>query len=87
MALSVMGMLLSGVRLGTPRHQTGRARYRPGRAPRRSALPRERFSPLTQSRRWMFGRIFGLDCRKSYRELRPEPLCWPSPSTPRNCSA
>jgi hypothetical protein len=40
---------------------------------------------LTQSRRWMFGRIFGLDGRESYRELRLEPLC--CPSKPRNCSA
>src|SRR6266702_3026768 len=32
---------------------------------------------LTQSRRWMFGRIFGLDGRESYRELRVEPLCCP----------
>jgi hypothetical protein len=31
----------------------------------------------TQSRRWMFGRIFGLYGRESYRELRPEPLCCP----------
>ena len=31
----------------------------------------------TQSRRWMFGRIFGLDGRESYRELRLEPLCCP----------
>ena len=29
------------------------------------------------SRRWMFGRIFGLDGRESYRELRLEPLCCP----------
>ena len=34
-----------------------------------------RGSSWTQSRRWMFGRIFGLDGRESYRELRPEPLC------------
>ena len=27
--------------------------------------------------RWMFGRIFGLDGRESYRELRLEPLCCP----------
>jgi hypothetical protein len=27
------------------------------------------------SDRWMFGRIFGLDGRESYRELRLEPLC------------
>src|ERR1700730_2859426 len=51
MAWSIMGMLLSGVRLGTPYLQTGRARYRPSRAPGRSALPRERFSPLA-----LFGR-------------------------------
>src|ERR1700733_3593655 len=30
-----------------------------------------------QSSRWMFGRIFGLDGRESYRELRLEPLCCP----------
>ena len=29
------------------------------------------------SKRWMFGRIFGLDGRESYRELRLEPLCCP----------
>src|SRR6478609_11816192 len=35
-------------------------------------------SPLvTLSRRWMFGRIFGLDGRESYRELRLELLCCP----------
>jgi hypothetical protein len=32
---------------------------------------------LTHSGRWMFGRIFGLDGRESYRELRLEPLCCP----------
>jgi hypothetical protein len=32
---------------------------------------------MTRSRRWMFGRIFGLDGRESYRELRLEPLCCP----------
>jgi hypothetical protein len=26
---------------------------------------------------WMFGRIFGLDGRESYRELRLEPVCCP----------
>src|SRR5437899_10339725 len=31
----------------------------------------------TQSRRWMFGRIFGLDGRESYHELRLEPLYCP----------
>src|SRR3954449_9358363 len=31
----------------------------------------------TQSRRWMFGRIFGLDGRERYRELRLGPLCCP----------
>jgi hypothetical protein len=31
----------------------------------------------TQSRRWMLGRILGLDGRESYRELRLEPLCCP----------
>jgi hypothetical protein len=29
------------------------------------------------SRRWMFGRIFGLDGREGYRKLRLEPLCCP----------
>jgi hypothetical protein len=32
---------------------------------------------LTQSKRWMFGRISGLEGRESYRELRLEPLCCP----------
>jgi hypothetical protein len=32
-----------------------------------------------------FGRIFGLDGRESYRELRPDPL-YCSPVKPRNCS-
>src|SRR5437660_8833785 len=32
---------------------------------------------LTHSGRWMFGRIFGLDGRESYRELRLELLCCP----------
>ena len=31
----------------------------------------------TRSRRWMFGRISGLDGRKSYRELRLEPFIRP----------
>jgi hypothetical protein len=31
----------------------------------------------TRTRRWMFGSIFGLDGRESYRELRLEPLCCP----------
>ena len=34
--------------------------------------------------RLFMDRIFGLDGRESYRELRLEPLC--SPSKPRNCS-
>ena len=34
-------------------------------------------SKMTKSRRSMFGRIFGLDGRESYRELRLEPLCCP----------
>ena len=38
---------------------------------------RRAFPIMTQSRRWMFGRIFGLDGRESYRELRLEPLCCP----------
>jgi hypothetical protein len=29
---------------------------------------------LTQSRRWMFGRIYGFDGQESYRELRLELL-------------
>ena len=33
------------------------------------------------------GRIFGLTGRERYRELRRGPLYWPSPSTPRTCSA
>jgi hypothetical protein len=33
--------------------------------------------PCWFSRRWMFVRIFGLDGRESYRELRLEPLCCP----------
>src|SRR5260370_34359731 len=37
----------------------------------------EDFSFWTQSRRWMFGRICGLDGRESYRELRLKPLCCP----------
>jgi hypothetical protein len=37
---------------------------------------------LTHSGRSMFGRIFGLDGRESYRELRLESLC----CKPRNCS-
>ncbi len=32
---------------------------------------------MTLSGRWMFGRIFGLDGRESYRELRLELLCCP----------
>jgi hypothetical protein len=31
----------------------------------------------THNGRWMFGRIFGLDGRESYRKLRLEPLCCP----------
>ena len=34
-------------------------------------------SRMTLSGRWMFGRIFGLDGRESYRELRLELLCCP----------
>src|SRR6266481_2613175 len=49
MASSVMGMLLSDVRLATPHLQTGRAHPDTGRAACRSALPRERFSPLAQN--------------------------------------
>src|SRR6266404_3014329 len=48
MASSVMGMLLSDVRLATPHLQTGRAHPDTGRAACRSALPRERFSPLAR---------------------------------------
>src|SRR6266404_4986909 len=50
MASSVMGMLLSDVRLATPHLQTGRAHPDTGRAACRSALPRERFSPLALNR-------------------------------------
>jgi hypothetical protein len=32
---------------------------------------------MTQSARWMFGRIFGLDGRERYRKVRLEPLCCP----------
>jgi len=32
---------------------------------------------VTHSGRWMFGCIFGLDGRESYRELRLELLCCP----------
>jgi hypothetical protein len=38
------------------------------------------------SGRWMFGRIFGLDGRESYRELRLEPLYCPHRLS-RGCSA
>jgi hypothetical protein len=34
-------------------------------------------SRMTQSARWMFGRIFGLDGRERYRKVRLEPLCCP----------
>src|SRR5258705_10297636 len=43
-----------------------------GRAP-----PKEEVRVWTQSRRGMFGRIFGLDGRESYRKLRLKPLCCP----------
>jgi hypothetical protein len=47
-----MGRLLSGGRVATPHLQTGRASYlSPLRALSGGALPRERFSPLAQSRR------------------------------------
>src|SRR6266851_2842838 len=36
-----------------------------------------RTTRMTLSGRWMFGRIFGLDGRESYRELRLELLCCP----------
>src|SRR6266849_5394495 len=49
LASSVMGMLLSDVRLATPHLQTGRSRPDTGPAACRSALPRERFSPLARS--------------------------------------
>jgi hypothetical protein len=32
---------------------------------------------LTHNGSWMFGRIFGLDGRESYRELRQKLLCCP----------
>jgi hypothetical protein len=41
---------------------------------------------MTQSRRWMFGRVFGLGGRESCRELRLEPLCCPHRPKPRNFS-
>ena len=41
---------------------------------------------LTHSARWTFGRIFGLDRRESYRELRLELLCCPHRLS-RGCSA
>jgi hypothetical protein len=34
-------------------------------------------SRMTLTRRWTFCRIFGLDGRESYRELRLKPLCCP----------
>ena len=51
-------------------------RSRPGGEikPKLTDGPRDR-QESTQSRRWMFGRIFGLDGRESYRELRLELLC------------
>src|ERR1039457_2017099 len=49
-AWSVMGRLLSGVRVATPHLQTGRASYlSPRRALGGGALPRERFSPLARN--------------------------------------
>jgi hypothetical protein len=47
-----------------------------GREQFRNAEPRF-YTAWTQSRRWMFGRIFGLDGREGYRKLRLEPLCCP----------
>jgi hypothetical protein len=39
---------------------------------------RKRFyTAKSHSGRRMFGRVFGLDGRESYRELRLEPLCCP----------
>src|SRR5437660_9364686 len=60
-AWSVMGRLLSGVRVATPHLQTGRASYlSPPRAPGGGALPRERFSPLARSGRSVFQQTYGL---------------------------
>ena len=39
-----------------------------------SPIPSLFHTAWTQSRRWVFGRIFGLDGRESYRELRLEAL-------------
>src|SRR4030081_581573 len=70
-AWSVMGRLLSGVRVATPHLQTGRASYlSPPRAPGGGALPRERFSPLAQMRSArcpLFGRYEGKSGRRGYR--------------------
>src|SRR6266436_5994113 len=63
-AWSVMGRLLSGVRVATPHLQTGRASYlSPHRAIGGGALPRERFSPLA---------LFGLGAMSDL-----SPLCAP----------
>jgi hypothetical protein len=65
---------------------------RVSRCPTRATM---RFSRLGQFRvfgqyrtrsRLCSGRIYGLDGRESYRELRLEPLCWPHRLEPRNCS-
>src|SRR5216683_3583075 len=53
---------------------SGRSGCRVGLAP---TGKRRLCTAHTQSRRWMFGRIFGLDGRESYRELRLEPLYCP----------
>src|ERR1019366_7263921 len=49
-ASSVMGDAPVCVRLATPHPQTGHSHPDTGPAARRSALPRERFSPLVESR-------------------------------------
>src|SRR5271169_1952832 len=51
-ASSVMGMLLSRVRLQTPHLQDKTLPSATAAAACRSPLPRERFSPMTQSEHW-----------------------------------
>src|SRR6266852_7406666 len=68
-AWSVMGRLLSGVRVATPHLQTGRASYlSPHRAIGGGALPRERFSPMTHLGHWVAA--FGVDLLP-FLTLRP----------------
>src|ERR1700730_7739483 len=71
-AWSVMGRLLSGVRVATPHLQTGRACYlSPPRELGGGALPRERFSPLAQSGHWPKHRC-RLSATRSSRRLNPD---------------